>query len=198
MKSQPASQRKPRAARWISRCGTVELIRGDSMQLLKSVRDAAAVLTAPPFGVVECAWDVAPDLARLGELLCAATPEHAVWAVFATQPFATDVINAWRKWFRYELVWQKRRVVGFLNANRQPLRSHELMLVFSRRPSLWTYQPQQTPGKPFVSRGATSTKLYSKHGHRVTINTGERHPRSVLEFDESNAGKIHPTQKPLA
>ena len=48
--------------------------------------------------------------------------------------------------WRYNLIWQKTSPVGFLNANRMPLRAHEDILVFYRK--LPTYNPQKTSGHP--------------------------------------------------
>lgn len=59
--------------------------------------------------------------------------------LFAQQPFACDLIQSNRKWFRYEWIWEKSCAVGFLNANRMPLRAHENILVFYNK--LPTYNP---------------------------------------------------------
>lgn len=48
--------------------------------------------------------------------------------------------------WRYNLIWQKTTPVGFLNANRMPLRAHEDILVFYKK--LPTYNPQKTTGHP--------------------------------------------------
>jgi site-specific DNA-methyltransferase (adenine-specific) len=34
-------------------------------------------------------------------------------------------------WFRYDLVWEKHNSVGFLSANKMPLRSHEMIYIFN-------------------------------------------------------------------
>ena len=117
--------------------------------------------------------------------------------LFSQQPFTTDLVNSNRKWFRYEWVWQKSQPVGFLNANRMPLRSHENIVVFYEH--LPTYNPQKTPGKPYTSKGTRHTTNYGRFKQIPTINCdGMRYPRDVVTFSNGcNDGKIHPTEKPV-
>jgi hypothetical protein len=62
--------------------------------------------------------------------------------------FSVDLINSKYRWYRYDLVWQKNNKVGFLNANRMPMRNHEQVLVFGRPgfQKAATYNPQKIPG----------------------------------------------------
>ena len=107
------------------------------------------------------------------------------------------MVNSNRKWFRYEWVWQKSRPVGFLNANRMPLRFHENIVVFYEH--LPTYNPQKTPGKPYTSKGTRHTTNYRPFKPIPTTNRdGMRYPRDVVTFSSgNNIGKIHPTEKPV-
>lgn len=78
-----------------------------------------------------------------------------------------------------------------------PLRSHENIVVFYEH--LPTYNPQKTPGKPYTSKGARHTTNYGRFKQIPTINRdGMRYPRDVVTFSNGgNAGKIHPTEKPV-
>jgi len=186
--------------RWNSRCGAVALYHTDCFDFLAGCPAGAfsAVVTDPPYGSTDCRWDKPFDLARWWQLVDRATSPAAVVASFAAQPFATNLINSNRKAFRYELVWKKTRPVGFLNANRQPLRDHELIVVFCRRPGRSIYHPQKTPGKPYHTKNHGKANVYARHERCETINHGDRHPRSVLAIDEPGRGRWHPTQKPVA
>lgn len=191
----------PRKRFWKSQDGAIELHHSDCFAFLEHRPELqfAAVVTDPPYGSTDCAWDKCCDLDAWWKLINQATPPTAVVASFAAQPFATDMINSNRRGFRYELVWEKTRAVGFLNANRQPLRAHELILVFCRRPGSSVYHPQKTKGKPYkvVNHGG-SCRVYARHVRRASVNHGDRHPRSVLAIDEPGRGRWHPTQKPVA
>lgn len=178
----------------------VELRHGDAYQLLPSLPDASIdlVATDPPYGSTDCGWDHKIDLREFWAQMWRVLTPAGVAVVFAAQPFATDVINAARKHFRYELVWFKARKVGFLNANLQPLRQHELILVFNRQPKRSKYRPQLTAGSPYHTKGKTPTRVYRKikNQDRETINLGTRHPTSVLQLNDFGGRRVHPTQKP--
>lgn len=53
--------------------------------------------------------------------------------LFCQGLFTVDLISSNRKLWKYNLVWDKERVTGFLNANRMPLRQHEDIAVFYKR-----------------------------------------------------------------
>jgi site-specific DNA-methyltransferase (adenine-specific) len=106
------------------------------------------------------------------------------------------LINASRKWFRYEIIWEKSIALGFLNAKKMPLRAHENILVFYR--TLPTYNPQMIAGKPSKKNASSNrTELYGKHKRIFYDSKGERYPRSVQKWaQEQHRG--HPTAKPQA
>lgn len=175
------------------------VFQGDCLEVMATLADCSvhAVLTDHPYGSTDCHWDQRVNLAAWWQQVDRVTTETAVVVCFAAQPFATDLINSNRRAFRYELVWDKLQPVGFLNANRQPLRIHELLLIFCRRPGKSIYQPQFSPGKPYVSHAkANRTSIYSSHGAKTVINPGRRHPTSILRFSKPGRGRIHPTEKP--
>lgn len=98
--------------------------------------------------------------------------------------------------FKYEWIWEKSNGGGFLNANRQPLKRHENILVFGKNQSI--YKPQKTAGKPYACRSSAAgetTQDQSVAGW-VTKNNGDRFPLSYFFF-KSETGS-HPTQKPVA
>lgn len=183
----------------------LELYNEDYLAALSRIEDKSirAVITDPPYATTDLPWDKQinwPDYWAEVDRVCM---ENAVVVMFSAQPFTTDLINSNRKGFRYELIWTKRRATGFLDANRRPLRAHENILVFARRFNQTTYNPQKTPGVPYVSkRGHTSSAAHYTTKTRVaTVNTtGDRHPKSYQEFAHDNmTGKSwHPTQKPVA
>ncbi len=176
------------------------LMQGDCIELMAGLREKSvqSVITDHPYGSTDCHWDQRVDLRRWWAEVDRVATETAIVACFAAQPFATDLINSNRKAFRYELVWDKLQPVGFLNANRQPLRVHELLLIFCRRPGGSVYQPQFTPGKPYVCKAkADRTSIYRSHGSRTIVNPGRRHPTSILRFAKPGKGRIHPTEKPV-
>jgi len=171
---------------------------------IREIPDATVdlILTDPPYGVTDCAWDKRPDLAFMWSEFNRILKERGAAVVMATQPFATDLIAANRKHFRYDLIWAKSNPVGFLNAKRMPLRQHELVLVFYKK--LPVYNPQMLPAAHRVARARSSKDGLARPGvyaaYKVIAHESHaRHPTSLLPVDKDGAGEgRHPTQKPLS
>ena len=125
---------------------------------------------------------------------------NAPMVLFACGKFVPRLINTNFDEFRYELIWEKNLAVGFLDANRKPLRAHEQMLIFCQQFKNSTYNPQFREGKPH-KRGGNKKKPAHYSGESRALpetTTNLYHPRSVLKFDNTVRGKsLHPTAKPL-
>ena len=185
------------------------LICADTFEGMAMLPDGSVdmILCDLPYGSTQNEWDICIDHTRMWAEYWRVAKLNAAIVLTAQQPFATDLIIEARKQFRYEIIWEKDKPVGFLNANRMPLRAHENVLVFYRE--LPTYNPQKTFGhKPYTETSKTCTSNYSKHKRTPTINTdGSRYPRSVLKFNmdkpyilghDSEGNTItHSTQKPV-
>lgn len=125
--------------------------------------------------------------------------------LFGVQPFTSMVVMSNLPWFRYELIWDRQNVSGFLDANEKPLQCHENIEVFyAKQP---TYRPQQRRGKPNHGRrvgsrrAPVSQQLYRGKFYNVAADTsGWKYPRSILpQFPKHPAReKRHPFEKPFA
>lgn len=105
------------------------------------------------------------------------------------------------EWWRYNLVWNKAQPSGFLNVHRMPLRAHEDICVFYRKPPV--YHPIMTKGMRKVSsasskKGCVKTTNYGNHSFK-DYDSDMRYPTSILPFPKDiQHSAIHPTQKPVA
>lgn len=80
-----------------------------------------------------CAWDIKIDLeAFWKEVKRIRKDDHTPCIHFCTTKYGFDLYNSNPKEFRYDLVWAKPNASGFLSANKQPMRSHEMIYVFSK------------------------------------------------------------------
>lgn len=178
------------------------VFHGDCLDVMRTFADRSVhmVCTDPPYGSTDCHWDQCVDLSAWWEQVDRITTETSVVACFAAQPFATDLINSRRKSFRYELVWHKIAPVGFLNANRQPMRVHELLMVFCRKPGNSVYDPQFTEGTPYrTSPKRTTGSVYRPYKAVAVVNPGRRHPTSILRHAKPvGRARLHPTEKPVS
>jgi site-specific DNA-methyltransferase (adenine-specific) len=189
--------------------GRATLYCGDCFDILPKLDVIAdAVISDPPFGITACKWDKPIPLDTLWSLLERQTKQNANYVLFGCGMFAVELINSKSAWYRYDLVWQKNNLVGFLNANLQPLRSHEQILVFGRPgyQKSATYHAQKIPGGRTdrrVDRSRRAGTVYGACTPAVRVSDGTSHPTSVLPFGHDRGNNQqglnqHPTQKPVA
>ena len=158
------------------------------------------ILCDLPYGVTaRNKWDTIIPFKPLWEQYERVIKDNGIICLTATQPFATKLINSNEKLFKYDLIWDKKLPTGFLNAKRQPLRRHELVLCFYKKMPI--YNPIMRKGKQRSKGG----KIYSLSDCYGIINQpkekeiyDEYYPTSIIEIGNANQkNKIHPTQKPV-
>lgn len=124
--------------------------------------------------------------------------------LFGQGMFTSDLMQSNRKLWRYNLIWDKIRVNGFLNANRMPMRRHEDICVFYK--SLPVYNPQMVkcePHKRNHSKGngkhSNKNTCYGNFAEVPTIISDEKYPTSIISIpkEHKNGCFFHPTQKPV-
>jgi site-specific DNA-methyltransferase (adenine-specific) len=173
----------------------------DCIEFLASLPDKCvdATITDPPYGVTQNAWDKTPDWAAWWSHIARVCKGAVVMT--AQQPFATDLICSNRTWFRYEWIWDRvNKYTNFLNTARQPMRRHELVLVFAA--GAHTYNAQKARrATPYTSRRTRGSEVRN-YGAIAHGNMGEviedQHPSSIIEFEGNmTTGILHPTQKPV-
>ena len=199
---------------------SIELYHGDCLEIMKSIPDGSVdmVLCDLPYGTTNCAFDKhLVNLDKLWKEYKRIVKENGAILLFSAQPFTTDLINSNRKMFKYDIVWKKTLPTGFFNAKKAPLRCHETILVFYRKPP--TYNPQMwTLYNVAIGRKRKNSdyktvcgEIYGLTGHGEKaknyeyIETGKRYPIDVVEFSNWNGALFgnttkatkHPTQKPV-
>lgn len=128
--------------------------------------------------------------------------DNGAIVLFANGMFTADLMKSNRKLWRYNLIWQKTQPTGFYNAKKMPLRSHEDICVFYKKPP--TYNPQKTTGHPRkVSKAEHKVSCKQSLDYGVggftTYDSTERYPKSIWTFAKDiQKSALHPTQKPVA
>jgi site-specific DNA-methyltransferase (adenine-specific) len=184
--------------------GDIICIRGDCCQVAHSLdlADVAMSFNDWPYGVTVAHWEAKQPIEALWGILKKAQ-NTAIHIFTATQPFATDLINGNRKWFRYDMIFSRVKASRFLQAKKMPLRKHESVLVFYAKPGI--YNAQMLPGRRRAD-GINQKKSAFICNSLPRYDPGRRelsHPGTVLSFNESdvvrtNIPRLHPTQKPVA
>lgn len=183
----------------------MEIYNDDCLNILPKLGEDSVdlVLVDLPYGCTKCAWDIQIDLQKMWTELKRVCKSNTTYCFFTTSKFGYELIKANPKWFKYDLVWEKTSALGFLSANKMPLRAHEMIYIFGNPiGGKKTYNPQKTMGKkPYIHKSMGA--LYEGYGNhqRVTSKSidGSRYPRSVFKFMNllGNKASNHPTAKPV-
>jgi site-specific DNA-methyltransferase (adenine-specific) len=146
-----------------------------------------------------CDWDIKIDLKVFWEQIeRLAKSDNTPVIHFCNTKFGIDLINSKPDWFRYDLVWNKGRGVSFLLANKMPMKSHEMIYVFSKTGAYYNRIDETIEGKKGyykecgrISRqyGVTLINIRKKED-------GTRCPLSVINIGSKTVRNGHPTEKP--
>ena len=117
------------------------------MELMNTIPDGSVdfILDDLPYAVTNAAseagqWDELIPFGPMWEQFWRVLKPNGAVVLFAQGMFTAQLMMSQPKCWRYNLIWDKCRASGFLNANRMPLRYHEDICVFYRE--LPTYNPQ--------------------------------------------------------
>ncbi len=187
------------------------IYNGDCLELMKQIPDGTVdmVCCDLPYGVLNRSseggsWDTIIPFEPLWREYERVTKENAAIVLFAQGMFTAKLMLSNERMWKYNLVWDKCRATGFLNANRMPLRYHEDICVFYKK--LPTYNPQmeelngREPNHP-QGHGDHKEKnsCYGKVGRINPTYEDKKHPRSIIKIKQvhCNEDQFHPTQKPV-
>jgi site-specific DNA-methyltransferase (adenine-specific) len=168
----------------------VTLLKGDCLKIMASLPDKSVdcFICDLPYGqlkrnaakseqdkwwytpIMGCGWDIKIDIVEFWKQvkrLC--KNDNTPVLMFCNTKFGNELINSNPSWFRYDLIWDKQRGVSFLSSNKMPMKSHEMVYVFSKK-------------------GA----YYNR------INIQDRCPLSVIVVPTAPARNQHPTEKPVS
>lgn len=182
-----------------------EILHGDCLDLLYEVGDKSVdmILADNPFGTTNCKWDSIIDLDKLWVHYERVIKDDGAIVLFAQTPFDKVLGASNLKLLRYEWIWEKTAATGHLNAKKMPMKAHENMLVFYKKPPI--YNPQKTQGhERKVSKAehkilCKESEVYKKGQKLTSYDSTERYPRSVLKFpSDKQKSSLHSTQKPIA
>lgn len=144
-----------------------------------------------------CSWDIPIDLEEFWtQVKRLARNDHTPVIHFCSTRFGYDLIKSNEKWFRYDLVWEKTNAVGFLSANKMPMRSHENIYIFSKASA---YYNRIDISGDFAAGGGGSRQnaqyIQADCPKHIT-EAGRRCVKSVITIANKKKKGKHPTQKP--
>jgi len=172
----------------------------DCLEGMKRIPDKSVdmILCDLPYGTTQNKWDSVIPLDRLWEQYNRIIKDNGAIVLTAQTPFDKVLGVSNLKQLKYEWIWDKKLATGHLNSKRMPLKRHENILVFYKRPPV--YNPQFTKGEPYDKGFALRES--ENWGKQVAVSgkneSGRRHPTSLIVKSNANQRiKVHPTQKPV-
>lgn len=192
----------------------------DCLEGMKMIPDGSvdAIICDLPYEVLHrnnrnVQWDRMIPVEPLWEQFLRVTRENAAIVLFGQGMFTARMMMSQPNLWKYNLIWEKGRATGFLNANRMPMRSHEDIMVFYRKQPI--YNPQFRDGDSHPQGNGVhkhTNQCYGEHGDvrqkvgqtydydyiRVVPPPGKCFPMSVIHIPkEHRSDTFHPTQKPV-
>ena len=179
----------------------ITLWNGDCLELMCNIPDKSIdmILCDLPYGTTQNKWDSVIPFNLLWCQYRRIIKDNGAICLFGQGLFTANLICSNKEMYRYDLIWEKTKAGGFLNARRMPLQAHENISVFYKK--LPVYNPQMEAGKPYIKKAVTNGdgKNYGKFDRvgEIAVNEGTRFPRSVIKISNDNHKSLHPTQKPV-
>jgi site-specific DNA-methyltransferase (adenine-specific) len=184
----------------------INLIKGDCLEEMVNIEENSidAIICDLPYGTTQNKWDSVVDLDLLWKEYNRIIKYNGAIVLFASHPFTSVLGCSNLKMLKYSLVYEKSHSTGHLNANRMPMRKHEDILVFYKKPP--TYNSQKTVKENSNIRPnkkvATDTTCYGRFDPNAkrTDKINVAFPQSIIKANNSTTGGnrgLHPTQKPI-
>lgn len=196
-------------SKWFDKDCGIALYLGNCLEEMNKISDHSVdmVLADPPYGTTACKRDSIIPLGLMWQQLKRVIKPNGVIAITASQPFSSALVMSNPDMFKHEWIWIKNRGSNFANTIREPMKEHEVVLIFSR--GKWTYNRQM---QQRAELGLARTKYTVEHNNQYREGTrrfeGRSHhkidslrvPASWQKFNIASGKEKtkHPTQKPIA
>ena len=194
---------------------TYRLMFGDCLKRMREIETGSVdmILCDLPYGIKHWGknksgmeWDEMLPFKKLWKQYWRVLKNRGAIVLFGSEPFSTQLRSIQLRYFKYDYVWKKNKVSGFMAAKCKPLKSYELISVFSKNAvnpggkDNMSYFPQ---GLVAIEKEIKATKRKSSigiqgaHGKELKAykQSFTNYPRDILEFNCESG--FHPTQKPV-
>ena len=182
-----------------SSSSTCQIFNADCLEKMKDLDDNSIdlIFCDLPYGQTSCKWDCKIDLELFWKQVMRIKKLNTPIFMTTTTKFGVSLIQSAPKkcFFRYDLVWVKSLIAGFLSAKKMPMRKHEMVYVFYEKLPFYDLSSHQ---HKFIKDGTKSKEdnCYGVQKLEVKKQYDPPLPNSMLEI-KSTRGK-HSTEKPVA
>ena len=170
---------------------TNKIYLGDCLELMKQIPDGSIdmILCDLPYGTTQCKWDTIIPLDKLWKEYNRVCKKNAAIVLTSAQPFTSALIMSNPKYFKYNWIWEKSKATGYLNAKKMPMRAHEDVCIFYRKPP--TYNPQMVQGQPYNKGTAhRPTSVYGAQGLKEKTKKRKQIAKMIKDKDRLDALKL--------
>lgn len=182
-----------------------EILHGDCLELMKDIPDKSVdmILCDLPYGTRQCKWDSILPFDLLWLQYERVIKDNGAIVLFGSEPFSSALRMSNIKNYRYDWKWDKDQGGNFAMAKKQPLKTYEDIIVFSKKQSV--YNPIMTKADPKKIRpisDGTKVNTYITQKHSADYDVNARYPKAILAYSANNKEcnkihRLHPTQKPV-
>lgn len=181
----------------------IQLLQGDCLELMRDIPDHSIdmILCDLPYGTSSCRWDSVLPFDKLWEQYRRIIKPNRVIALFGCEPFSTTLRASNIKNYKYDWIWDKHSVNGFLNAKKRPMKRYENIMIFSYGCPVY-YPIMVQRGKPRDKGNhvhpTEGDAVYGAY-NGVKTHNNTYYPTDIIDqfTNAKRTGKVHPTQKPV-
>ncbi len=182
----------------------IQLLHGDCLELMQTIPDGSVdmILCDLPYGTTSNRWDSVLPFENIWEHYQRLIKPHGAIVLFGCEPFSTLLRMSNIKAYKYDWIWDKHSVNGFLNAKKRPMKRYENICVFSFGTPV--YYPQMEIRGKVRKKGNYNKKSGDGDGvygayKNITTENNEYYPTDIISLSNADhTKKYHPTQKPVA
>ena len=193
----------------------IKLIHGDCLKEMDKLIDESvkvdAIIADVPYGTIKqhdkCKWDYTINPSLIFERLKKLISYTGAIVLFSDEPYTSFLITEGLDIFRYKIIAQKTKPVGFPMANYRPLKRYEEICVFSKSPATYiknkksmTYNPQGLIKSTHKQKRKNSKEYIINNGGNLEneyVQKYTNYPCDIIEMKNTQSNRLHPTQKPL-
>jgi len=186
-----------------------KLYKGDCLEVLNEIQNNSIdlILCDLPYGTTENPWDSVIPTDKLWEHYNRILTNQSSVLLFGSEPFSTKLRISNFKNYKYDWIWKKNKVTGFIHAKNKPLKDYEIISVFSNSPmghastlhdNRMRYNPQGlVPCNKINKCGKKFGSIVGKRPSQKECILQEytNYPKMTLEFNSESG--LHPSQKPV-
>jgi DNA modification methylase len=184
--------------------------QGDCLVEMDKIADKSVdlIICDIPYGTTACKWDSVIPFDKMWEQLKRIRKDNTAILLFGSEPFSSNLRMSNMSEFKYDWIWDKKRVSNPMLAKKMPLKNYEIISVFYKQQPIYNPQPtQKSTGKGMSNKGHNETHETETTGKSKLVTkrdyTDIGYPKMLLteikvinNLTTDRAG-LHPTQKPI-